>query len=327
MPAARRRRRVGPERPGADAVLGRHAHEQHHRRRHARRPRRRRSDLAAARRRRPARTQDHGLPLEQRVRSRTSARHSTTGCKPNGRSRINPSIAISPFEQIEREVIIVPELATNSLIVSATPRFYNEVIKVIKDLDERPPMVLIQVMIAEVRLNDTDEFGVELGLQDSVLFDRSLLSDVQTLTTTTTNQVQRHRRYDRNAEHHQRQRPARLQLQQRTCRSATISARPLCSGAANVATQGLSNFAVNRVEQRPRLRRLRVLGLEQRREHVAAGIAGKTPAGSAQPPAVHGSRWTARLRASRPERAAHPGHEHRHARRPNELRSPTKRSA
>jgi type II secretion system protein D len=98
-------------------------------------------------------------------------------------------IAISPFEQIEREVIIVSEAATNSLIVSATPRYYSEVVKVIKELDERPPMVLIQVMIAEVRLNDTDEFGVELGLQDSLLFDRSLVSDVQTLTTTTTNQV------------------------------------------------------------------------------------------------------------------------------------------
>ena len=119
-------------------------------------------------------------------------------------------ITVSPFEQIEREVIIVPELATNSLIVSATPRFYDEVVEVIKELDERPPMVLIQVMIAEVRLNDTDEFGVELGLQDSLLFDRSLVSDVQTLTTTTTNQVERHRCYDRAAKHHQRQRPAGL---------------------------------------------------------------------------------------------------------------------
>ena len=35
---------------------------------------------------------------------------------------------------------------------------------------------MIQVLIAEVALDDFDEFGVELGLQDSVLFDRSLLS-------------------------------------------------------------------------------------------------------------------------------------------------------
>jgi type II secretion system protein D len=94
-------------------------------------------------------------------------------------------VTISPFEQFEREVIIVPEAATNSLIVSATPRIYNEVVRVIRELDERPPMVIIQVLIAEVRLNDTDEFGVELGLQDSVLFDRSLLGELSTITTTT----------------------------------------------------------------------------------------------------------------------------------------------
>lgn len=98
-----------------------------------------------------------------------------------------PDLALSPFEQIEREVIIVPEGATNSLIISATPRFFNEVIRVVKELDERPPMVLIQVMIAQVQLNDTDQFGVELGLQDSVLFDRSLLTDITPLTQTVNN--------------------------------------------------------------------------------------------------------------------------------------------
>jgi general secretion pathway protein D len=98
-----------------------------------------------------------------------------------------PDLALSPFEQIEREVIIVPEAATNSLIISATPRFFDEVVRVVKELDERPPMVLIQVLIAQVQLNDTDQFGVELGLQDSVLFDRSLLTDITPLTQTNQN--------------------------------------------------------------------------------------------------------------------------------------------
>ncbi len=80
-------------------------------------------------------------------------------------------------------------MLSNSLIVSATPRYYEDIRELIEKLDERPPMVMIQVLIAEVRLNDTDEFGIELGLQDSVLFDRSLLSDVQQLTTTTQTQV------------------------------------------------------------------------------------------------------------------------------------------
>jgi type II secretion system protein D len=82
--------------------------------------------------------------------------------------------AISPFEQIEREVIVVPELVTNSLIVSATPRYYDEILQVIQDLDFRPPMVMVQVLIAEVQLDELFEFGVEWGLQDSLLFDRGV---------------------------------------------------------------------------------------------------------------------------------------------------------
>jgi type II secretory pathway component GspD/PulD (secretin) len=44
---------------------------------------------------------------------------------------------------------------------------------------------MIQVLIAEVSLSNTNEFGVELGLQDSLLFDRSLLGNLVTTQTTT----------------------------------------------------------------------------------------------------------------------------------------------
>jgi type II secretory pathway component GspD/PulD (secretin) len=45
---------------------------------------------------------------------------------------------------------------------------------------------MIQVMIAEILLGNTDEFGIEMGIQDSVLFDRSLLGNLVTTTATTT---------------------------------------------------------------------------------------------------------------------------------------------
>jgi type II secretion system protein D len=95
---------------------------------------------------------------------------------------------VSLFEQIEREVIVVPEPVSNSLIISATPRYYDQVMEVVEKLDEQPLQVMIQVVIAEVGLQDVDEFGVELGLQDSLLFDRSLLSDLEKITTTVTGQ-------------------------------------------------------------------------------------------------------------------------------------------
>ena len=92
---------------------------------------------------------------------------------------------VSPFEQIEREVVVVPEPVSNSLILSATPRFFDEIMALVEDIDKQPDQVMIQVVIAEVVLEDYDEFGIEMGLQDSVLFDRSLLGDLETVTRTT----------------------------------------------------------------------------------------------------------------------------------------------
>jgi len=92
---------------------------------------------------------------------------------------------LSPFQMIESEVIVVPEPVSNTLIISATTRFYDDIMELIHDLDAQPAQVMIQVLIAEVGLGDVDEFGVELGLQDSLLFDRSLLSDLVTTTNST----------------------------------------------------------------------------------------------------------------------------------------------
>ncbi len=93
----------------------------------------------------------------------------------------------NPCQDLEREVIVVPEPVGNRLIVSATPRYFDEITQLIERLDEPPPQVVIQVLIAEVRLTDADQLGFELGLQDSLLFDRSLLGDL--VTTTQTGQI------------------------------------------------------------------------------------------------------------------------------------------
>ncbi len=87
----------------------------------------------------------------------------------------------NPFEQIEKEVVVVPEPVQNKLILSATPRYYDEISRLIEQLDQQPPQVMIQVMIAEITLSNLDEFGVEMGLQDSVLFDRSIAGPLGSL--------------------------------------------------------------------------------------------------------------------------------------------------
>ncbi len=74
------------------------------------------------------------------------------------------------YEEFEREVLVVPETVTNSIVLSATPRFFDEIKGIIENLDARPLMVTVDVLIASVDLENTDEFGIELGLQDSGAF-------------------------------------------------------------------------------------------------------------------------------------------------------------
>jgi len=80
--------------------------------------------------------------------------------------------ALGGVNQTNREVIVVPEVVSNSLIISALPEYYAELQQVIRALDRRPPLVKVKVMIAEVNLDALEEFGVDLGIQDSLLFNR-----------------------------------------------------------------------------------------------------------------------------------------------------------
>lgn len=81
----------------------------------------------------------------------------------------------SPDIQWNRRVIVVPESISNTIIISAAPELFDEVKHVVESLDRRPPLVKIDVLIAEVQLDYNFEFGTEFGLQDSLLFDRTYL--------------------------------------------------------------------------------------------------------------------------------------------------------
>jgi type II secretion system protein D len=81
---------------------------------------------------------------------------------------------LTPFQEIEREVVVIPEPISNKLLISATPRYFSDVMRVIEEVDSQPPQVVIQVLIAEVDLTNEEEFGVEIGLQTPVLFRRSV---------------------------------------------------------------------------------------------------------------------------------------------------------
>lgn len=64
----------------------------------------------------------------------------------------------------EREVRLVEDEITNSLVILATPRDYQTIRQVLVDLDIVPRQVLIEVMIAEISLNESESLGVNQEL-------------------------------------------------------------------------------------------------------------------------------------------------------------------
>jgi general secretion pathway protein D len=81
---------------------------------------------------------------------------------------------VSNIERLRQEVIIAEDINSNSLIVSASPSYFSTITRVIEALDSTPPEVVIQALLVEVRLDQTDEFGIELGFQDPLLLTRNL---------------------------------------------------------------------------------------------------------------------------------------------------------
>src|SRR5262249_38748745 len=85
--------------------------------------------------------------------------------------------ADTPRNDILPTVIVVAEPVTNKLIVTVAPDVYPEVVRLIREIDTQPPQVVIQCMIAELDLTGTEEFGVEIGLQSPVMFQRSIFGN------------------------------------------------------------------------------------------------------------------------------------------------------
>ena len=71
------------------------------------------------------------------------------------------------LRQLQRTVVIEPGgEGSSALMMRYDPRMEAEVLNVLSELDRAPAMVMIQVLIAEVTLDDRFELGMEFALQD-----------------------------------------------------------------------------------------------------------------------------------------------------------------
>ncbi|MFO1497710.1 MAG: secretin N-terminal domain-containing protein [Verrucomicrobiota bacterium] len=69
---------------------------------------------------------------------------------------------------LDREVAIVAETNSNTLLLSASPRYFGQLTNLIDRLDKPRPQVLIQVLLAEVTLDSTRDLGVEWNITKTV---------------------------------------------------------------------------------------------------------------------------------------------------------------
>ncbi|MFO0973528.1 MAG: secretin N-terminal domain-containing protein [Phycisphaerae bacterium] len=73
--------------------------------------------------------------------------------------------ALSESRKAEQKVSVVAHKETNQVILSFSPRYQTQVLDLVRQLDNPPPQVMIQVLLAEVTLDDRFELGLEYALQ------------------------------------------------------------------------------------------------------------------------------------------------------------------
>ena len=65
------------------------------------------------------------------------------------------------IRDLTNEVVLVPNIDTNSVIVVTNPENWPIIKNILQQLDQIPEQVMIQTLVVEATLNKTDQFGVE----------------------------------------------------------------------------------------------------------------------------------------------------------------------
>lgn len=73
---------------------------------------------------------------------------------------------ISAQRKQEREIVAIDNEEANRVIFAYSPRFESNVLDILRELDQPPPQVSIEVLIVEVTLGNDLELGIEFSGQD-----------------------------------------------------------------------------------------------------------------------------------------------------------------
>ncbi|MCE7973010.1 MAG: hypothetical protein DYG92_01605 [Leptolyngbya sp. PLA1] len=70
----------------------------------------------------------------------------------------------SLLQRLEEEVTVVGDLSSNKLVISTSPKYMESVLKIVEELDASPPQVMIQVLLAEVTIDASDQWGMDVNV-------------------------------------------------------------------------------------------------------------------------------------------------------------------
>lgn len=82
------------------------------------------------------------------------------------RDVLSPSQGGSLTRQLEQEVTVVGDTKSQKVLISASPRYIDTVRQIVTELDAPPPQVIIQVLLAEVTLDQSDQWGLSADAFD-----------------------------------------------------------------------------------------------------------------------------------------------------------------
>ena len=74
---------------------------------------------------------------------------------------LGADVAMAAQRSLDQEVAVVAEPGSNTLLLSANQRYFDQIRSMITELDQAQPQVLIQVLLAEVTLDNQTDLGVE----------------------------------------------------------------------------------------------------------------------------------------------------------------------
>lgn len=94
--------------------------------------------------------------------------------------RLSVKIKNVPSEEITGEILIIPDMFTNALIIHTLPRNYPSILHTIKQLDLMPLQVLIEVLVVELAIDDQTRAGFDWAFKNDNIAVGSLPS-AQTL--------------------------------------------------------------------------------------------------------------------------------------------------